>query len=464
MSELIPIDKTTQTERIDPNDRIIELGQWCWRLHPDDKERKEWFGCITHVGSNYVHVQSLGYSHIRVHFDEIDEYLRFESDPKSVIGNSIAHHKRRVRDLMEEIKKVTARLGVSNRTAIGVKGEDEGHTTALANISGAVDINKHKAELVNAKDKELPELFKQIREENEELSIWMKAELLPMKAETDLMKGSIGQIEDRIFNVSLYAGLTEDVKKVRKGETAEFHDKLHLMQRRLYMDEECLLGYKTGGLEFNDIGQFDKWLSEDKNFNRIFPFPRCMVAMRVRRKNKDRPWGGDPGDAYIRFQLEKSDKRTFLYIRNGEQLYRMECDLEFGEMLFPGQGEFRPNDPMMANVGSFGDVKDIITERDYDSRIKERKVKRDACAKWNKDNPIEEFRKTLSTEELDHGDRRVAWLWDNANPHRYWKSVINPNDWEPFSPESVYYVECVKELSDRIKHHNLSTSRRHFRI
>lgn len=62
---------------------IAEVGQWYW-VKDDDKKGTEWFGCITHVGSNFVELESPhshhhGHRVVRVHFDNFQTELRREA-------------------------------------------------------------------------------------------------------------------------------------------------------------------------------------------------------------------------------------------------------------------------------------------------------------------------------------------------------------------------------------------------
>jgi len=107
----------------------------------------------------------------------------------------------------------------------------------------------------------------------------MIASSMPMKARLSPMKESVKQIDDRLFNIQLYAGLLDTIVTVSEGEPAAYGEKLRVMQRRLYMDEECLMSYESGGMELSDIGEFDRWIARPENRDRIMPFARCMVSM-----------------------------------------------------------------------------------------------------------------------------------------------------------------------------------------
>ena len=64
-----------------------------------------------------------------------------------------------------------------------------------------------------------------------------------------------------LYNVDLYAGLSEQVKQIGKGKPAHIDEPLHVRQRMLYMDEECLPFYQAGGMKFDSIREFDRWLT-----------------------------------------------------------------------------------------------------------------------------------------------------------------------------------------------------------
>ena len=272
----------------------------------------------------------------------------------------------------------------------------------------------------------------------------MMAESMPLIAMASGLNESIGGINDRIFNVSLYAGLTEDVVKCCDGAPAAFHERLHVMQRRLYMDEECLLNYRVGGMEFSAIGEFDVWLSLPENRDRIMPFQRCLVGMQVRRNKKERASDGTLNTEYINFRLELSDKLTFLYIRNGDQVHRLTCDLEFDELIFPDQTTFDPREPMMMKM--FGDrVDKMITVSDYEVRKARYESQKALSDQWLALNPRE------SWNHAANGPRE----WRDPHRREMDEEFVRPSqEWIPADPTSVYFDEFAKIQADRIKKYN----------
>lgn len=402
---------------------LIEVGQW---YYVDTEGDKDWLGCVVDIGSNYVEIENPWGSDVRVHLKDFEKECRRELNPEEVIKGKVAHYQDVVREKLAEIKAITSRLGLTPKKALAFT-EDSG--TALAVLSGTDNVKSYKSELIRAKEKELPALFEEVKKASEALSTWMSAQILPMKGMMGGMEDCIDEIEGRIFNVSLYAGLSEEVVEVRKGAPAQASEKLQILQRLHYMDEECLANYKHGGMTFKEIGAFDKWLAKPENFKRVLPFPRSMVAFRVRRNDKDFEWDGTLEHIIFHFGEKESNKATFLYIRNGEKLFRMGCDLEFGELIFPGKYEADLSEPMLAKMFA-GHVDKIITKREHDEIVKEFKEKERKQEEWEKANP---------------GEHTIH------SPYGMW---LHMDTYEPFNKSSVYYDDIRTEIENRVKYYN----------
>jgi hypothetical protein len=415
----------------------LELGQWYW-VATDKGER---LACVDEIGSNFVQLTypSKGNrgSHVfRVHLKDFWTDLRREDNAQAYLDSWIRRNQELANQHLAEIKAVTARLGVSAQPRL--PGTMQSGSTALAVVSGTTDVKAYENALVKAQKETLPALFEAVKAANAEVTRWMLAATLPMQAQAEQMQGVVGAVKDRIFNVSLYAGLAEDVWQCSDGEPAAFHEKLHVFQRRLYMDEECLLNYRVGGMDFNSVHEFDAWIALPENRDRILPMPRCMVAMRVRRNTKQRD-ADDLNTALINLKLENADKLTFLYVRNGERVYCLQTELEFDEDLFPSRSDFNPAEPMMFKMFC-NRVDKIISKALYDQLVAEKKERRLKSKQWLRDNPEE-------TWDRSKGDR------DFANPFKEW-GFDDLDRYEPLDPSSVYYDEAMGEIERRIKKYN----------
>lgn len=441
MTKSTDIEITASAERFDSGEKMavdkVELGQWYWVKEKisDDPESAdvapEWFGCVVNVGSNYVelhepHGDHDSYRTRRVHVDQFDRWLRYEPDHLRVIDEKTAHYRNRVNELLGEITEVTRRLGVVPQN---MSSEQQGGVSnALVAVTQQADVGAYKLALIEAKEKTIPELHKEVEGTNRMLVRWLIAPAMALRAVSGGMKATERAIGDRIHTLELYAGLTEEAVQVRDGMSADRNEKLRVMQRRFYMDEECLAAYQAGGIEIKTIGAFDEWLSQSESMHRILPFERCVVAFRVRRSEKERD-RSNIWDVFVNISLRDADKLTFLYVRNGEQLWRINCDFDFGEKIFPDATEFDPGQPMMVKM--FGSRVDEIIP----------------YSQW-------EFKRDEYNEELR---KRTEWRAANPDKSEFMHFGSMRSDWKeysPFDPSNVYYDEAAEFVSDAIKKYN----------
>jgi hypothetical protein len=457
-----------------PGAGMLSVGQWYWVLtdedgqveaDDDDSEESEpgnlpdlidhasvsalpkppvegaWLGCLVKIGSNHVEIRqpdvSHGYNYCRVHFDEIHSRLVLENLPDATLQGHIRHYHQKSQFLMGQIQALTLRLGLSSSPMIscgpGAESPLASQTNrALAVLNGQNNINAYQVALRKAKDEELPALFGALEVANQELTRWMKAQSLPLMAQSEGIKESLNDVDDRIFNVSIYAGLGETAVKVRDGKPAAIDERLRIMQRRLYMDEECLMNYRAGGMEFKDIAAYDKWLSKPENFNRILPFQRCIVAMRVRRDEKKRDWEGSLRQLMENVRVSASDKFTYMYIRNGEQLWRLDMEMEFDELIFPDKTMLNLSEPMMFKTFAGSRIDEMITVADFEQRLAKYNETQEQIRNWCESNP--------GKDSFHCPIREDRWF--------------RQSDWHPFDNTSVYFDEAKGEIDQRIKYYN----------
>jgi len=413
-----------------PSDEEIEVGQWYWvqgDKHDDALDRGGcWLGCVVHVGSNYAELKGVCYI-ARVHLDEFWDVCEREHRPQDFIENQRAKYQKRVAKLMARVHEITAKLAVAPSPELQSGTE----TKALATLnSGSGDLKGYEKALVKAKDKTLPALFKEIERANKALAEWMCADLIPLKAKARGMEKVIDVIKGRIFNVELYAGLSEKVVQITEGDCAAVDAKVHLLQRRHYMDEECLLAYQTGGMSFKDIEEFDQWLAVPANRDRILPFPRCVVAFKVRRNSKqqDRPYMSLSEFINFLFAYE-ADKQTFLYLRNGDNLYRMDTAIEFDKKLFPDLDRQKLGGKLWARM--FADRVDRLITDDERQGLLEEEEREEA----------ERLRKLRTCPQKDR------WRYQGSR-----RQTVR--DYEPFDQSNVHYDDIAAHIAGEIQQHN----------
>lgn len=444
-----------EATRVEAEDDRPPVGSWFWAPAKNDEHAdrpKQILMCVVEVGSNYVKLSGVHYTNWRISVDFLREECTPEPNPHVFIDMKVAEHKGQVRQLMGEIQRVCHQLGVPMHQALAAP---EAASQALATTSGVANVKRYGKALAKAKDKTLPELFKKVKEQHEQLAIWMKAELIPAQAELTRAKEVTSKIEDKIHTVELYAGLQEKLVQIREGEPADANERVKLMQRRCYMDEECLANYDAGGMDFKGIGAFDKWIRRDDNMRRILPHERCIVAFRVRRTDKDYYDGDDRVSLsdHIRFyEFNEANKMTFLYIRNGKQLWRMMTSIDFGAELFPRRedSDLLGDDQLYVKPGH---SPDFITARAYHAKIEEEKQWRRDAAKamwaWKRaGKPKDKWQyegKNLT------GSPRKWPFGDYTHRHHF------GDDWrqfEPLTPESIYYDDAMKTIARAAFEHN----------
>lgn len=445
--DTVPVepDQVTTSTRFDAGEDALELappqrGRWYWLKRPKggwswphEDHKGPLLVCCTHVGSNFAKVRCVErdgrHNSWRVHEDDYARRLEYAPDAEAYLERQVTVHRDNVRELMGQVRDLVQRLGVGEVAGLGAGQAD---TQALSTTRG--DLGEYKTALVLAQTKTLPELFKRIEAENKAMGEWMIAKTMPLMAEAKSMEKAISTIENRVGNVELYAGITETIIKVTEGEPAAIDEPIHLFQRRLYMDEECLVAYEAGGMEFASIAEFDQWLARPVNRDRILPYPRTIVAFQVRRNAKERYANNLSGYIDI-MNKEMLDTTTFLYIRNGNQISCLQTSIDFGADLFPDIEHQDLTGKLWMNTNGSG-VSDIINDDRYQGLVED-----DA----RNDAEYKEYKK-LSKKERDAHPR----------DHDFWTGRLSKKaaDYEPYTKASVYYDDGERYLQEHAARHN----------
>lgn len=426
-----------QPEEIEAPSLTVKLGDWYWLALVDDdgKPCATSLVCVMHIGTNFVRVEDIHGNSWRVHFNNFDVELTPEPNAAAVWAQRGATQQAIIAGIMREINELTASLSLQPN-AIAPSGE----TQAIATL-GSVDVDGYKSELAQAK-KQLPELFEQMEREHKKLARIMTANTLPLRSQVGDLKTLVKAIDARVLNVDLYAGLSEEIVKIRDGEPAAYDVKLHVRQRMLYMDEECLPFYTAGGMKFADVPDFDRWLCE--HVDALLPEPRCVVAFRVRREKRQYDGPNDIATFIAFWHESRDDMATYLYIRNGEQVYRLSTKFDFGEQLFPNAAALSTGEELMTTRN---DQPEIVTLREWEALAEQRRA--GALAKR------EEGRKRHA-EHVEKERGCGPWCWHHAETDEDIEEVVDRwrASWTPFTPDSVYYDDANAVIAKDIAHFN----------
>jgi hypothetical protein len=431
-------------ELSDDNEDIYQIGNWFW--YEEKPGIKKYLVCLSAIGSNYYEVQrpEIGehrWCPDRIHIDEVYKKLFIVENIQQELHNRAENARLDMDCCIAEVNELTQRLGLQNTIKIGSNHISENQGNALAVMSSHIDVNDLKNQLITAKEETLPELFKKIKAATKLYGDWMSAEVLPLKVQAENMTKTVNYIDDKIFSISLYAGITEDFLQCKKGESADISEKLHVMQRKLFMDEECLLDYDAGGMTFKSLSDFNKWLIRPQNLKRILPFERCIVAMQIRRNEKERALT-NLIDFVNNSKERLTDKYTYLYVRNGDNVYCIISELEYDELLFPeADHQFGITEPMMFR-NEWSDYKlKTVSELELDIKAEKENIK-----KWKKD----QLRKKAEWKKEEHDGRE----WNGSFYHSPNEELYKLEQYKKLDDTSVYLDDVNDSISTKIKKFN----------
>lgn len=284
-------DVTTDHEVLPQQDDSPRVGEWYWvkggTHRGDDGEPArdpDWFGCVTHVGSNYALVASAlkhrAYASderrcrtsVRVHVDRLDERLTRVLDPEPLIAERLAGAQARVATLLGRVKQLTDSLAV---TPAGQLQRSTVEGAALALRDPARSFAGYTAALVKAKAETLPALFAEVKEAHEEMADWLSAPVLPLKAQGAGLDRLVKAIDDRVFY--------DATRSLTTGEAPDWH--VYRASLNRFLAPGCVT-----------VGQERAWLRAEgkKQYEREGRSSYGREARRHRDHEFYRP-DGDPG-------------------------------------------------------------------------------------------------------------------------------------------------------------------------
>jgi len=354
--------KTESLERVETVENVhrmgdkseldkVQVGDWFWVTEDveewdDEKEEEVVVGqeenlyCVSHIGSNYIKFEwqtEHGSTSFRLHFDEFYARCRKEENWKEHFQSRMDNIQIEMQKKMQELLEEGRSLSLLPQEASQPETQEE--KDSLLPVRATASPEKYKTDLVAFRDARMPVIQKEIEELGEEYAVMAKnmagADLVKLRH----VKKALGVVEDRIFTVELYCGLKEQVHQIKQGLPAPAAEPIHLMQQMLYMDEETLFDYKEGGMDFQNLDDFDEWVVAPENLERMCPHKKCIVAFRVRRYRKDYGEAPDIVTAWAHARWNEENFKTYLLIRNGNRVYRIATEIDFSPRLIPFKNE-----------------------------------------------------------------------------------------------------------------------------
>jgi len=372
--------KNKKTEKYRQIHETINIGDWFWLEYKDydrgykKKVKKRSLFCVDEIGSNFVgfsrncHNGTSGY---RVHLDSFFEECTAEPNWKQILEQKLD-------EIQKQIAEKTRELIAEGKKLSLIPDFTKDHSVSPDNllpVVSSVNPDKYKNDLIEFRDNKMPALQKEIEELAKDYAVVTKDLALSEMSVLNMMKGHLQSIEDRIFTVELYCGLKEQVHCITDGIPADIDVPITIYQQLLYMDEETLLDYNDGGMDFGKLEDFDKWVVMPKNLNRIMPDQKGIVAFRVRRNPKEYDIPRSLLDAWIQFHKDAYNMKTYLLIRNGEKVFRIATAIDFSPRLVPFRDEIGEKQFLKHHTRWHGEEEkepDIITPDsiEFDKHVK----------------------------------------------------------------------------------------------
>ena len=173
-----------------------------------------------------------------------------------------------------------------------------------------------------------------------ELRNRMASKMAGLNTALERFKVQIQKVQRLITTLELYLGVHENLIQIAAGEAAPLEAPITLRQLVLYADEE-FGDPRNGGLSFAELADFDAWLIDSGKFRLLAPEPRCVVAIKPRRKARKNS-RGEVMPPMKDAQGKELDGYTYLLIRNGDNVYRIQTpNVEVGTTLFPLRADFQ---------------------------------------------------------------------------------------------------------------------------
>lgn len=308
--------------------------------HEDDHYREKGFTAgelvYVYVGKEAIHV-FIADSEWKYKWDNAEHMEEFEKDFEFVPDGARIRQEQ-IANLTNEINAIDFSLGDTKvalagfHPHIGEGGNLEGSNTLVQVGTSMTEAKLAVATVRNSVMKTKKELMAKTKK----LALLAGEQAKALAIKVKEIEAMAAAANEAIWTINLYLGKEEQISVLRKGKPAPVGEKIAIRQSVLYMDEECGLRPREGGIDIRLVDMFDEWLLADpKNLNQILYHSKGIVALHIRSQaaKYEDPW----------MQAEYNEANlhwTYFLIRNGENLYRIYVDLKVGDTLLPTTAEF----------------------------------------------------------------------------------------------------------------------------
>lgn len=244
----------------------LRVGDWCWVTCKDEGEEKAetHLMCVSNIGSNHVEFRrsyECGEYIQRIHFKNFLASCKPEPNPVPILQERVEEAKRQLAEKTKELREKAQSLFL-------MADNNVKQPESLLPVPATESIDPYRKRLVQLKN-DPPQIQKDIKTISENFAIATRDLVLSEKLKMEKAEEALERVSDQIFVVELYAGIHERVHRPAPADTM-----IAIRQLMLFMDEETLIDYGHGGMDFNDLAQFDEWVSRAENLKNILPEDR----------------------------------------------------------------------------------------------------------------------------------------------------------------------------------------------
>jgi len=195
--------------------------------------------------------------------------------------------------------------------------------------------------IADIKSKWLREKTEAIGDTLKELTPYFAEKAQVALASTRGVRDYADELMKSLQSLDLYVGKGVEFETLTEGEHAPPEEALTITQRKIFVDEEFSAWADVNSeFDYSSLTRFDEALAANASLrDQIFPAPRCIVSMAVRRNSVQY---GDGMHLLEQARRNVRNKMVFLMVRDGERIHRVyssEPSHEFARRTFPTTNE-----------------------------------------------------------------------------------------------------------------------------
>ncbi len=253
--------------------------------------------------------------------ESLHDFKRRYTKVDMLPGDSVAQ-------VIAKFEKDVARA-IQDPSFLDIDETPDEETKALVEVGGK-EKYETMAEILEAKQRRV-----------EIISALAKEKLDALSTIASKLQKQLSRVMRVIDVLELYLGVSEEIFQLTEGVPESVDHPICIRQLVLFMDEEAAIANVVSGnkgtsieddIDWTNVGTFDEWiLASEENLDIVLPEKKGIVAIKASRQQRDR-YGNT---AYERSLNAGRNAKTYLLVRNGENLYRIWINDTMGSRFFP---------------------------------------------------------------------------------------------------------------------------------